>query len=125
MTLRTRLLSVNQIAAHEPVGYGGCYLTPQSMPVGAAAIGYADGIPRNAPNASPMLVNGVRALMAGRVSMDTITIDLRGGADARPGDPVTVWGPKLPVERLAEACDTIAYELLVRVGSRVARVLGG
>ena len=123
MRLATRLIAVNRIPAGGAVGYGGTFVAPADMTVGAAAAGYADGFPRHAPDGVPLLLAGRPAPIAGRVSMDTVTLDLRGHPDARPGDDVTLWGPGLPVERLAEAAGTIGYELLCRVGSRVPRVI--
>ena len=123
MRLATRLIAVNRIPAGGAVGYGGTFVAPADMDVGAAAVGYADGFPRHAPDGASVLLAGRPAPVAGRVSMDTVTLDLRGHPDARPGDEVTLWGSGLPVERLAEAAGTIGYELLCRVGSRVPRVI--
>jgi len=123
MRLVTRLFAVNRIPAGGGVGYGGTFVAPEDMPMGAVAAGYADGFPRHAPAGTPLLVAGRAAPMAGRVSMDTLTVDLRGHPRARPGDEVVLWGAELPVERLAEAAGTIGYELLCRVGSRVPRVV--
>lgn len=124
MTLGTRLLSVHELPAGARVGYGGTYRCPQAMPVGVAAIGYGDGYPRRLPSGTPLLVNGRRAALAGRVSMDLISIDLRGHPDARPGDPVVLWGEGLPAEEIAEAAGTIAYELFCQLTPRVSRVIG-
>ena len=87
--------------------------------VGVAAIGYGDGYPRHAPNGTPVLVNGKRAAIAGRVSMDMITIDLRGIRNPRVGDTVVLWGEGLPAEEIARAAGTITYELFCRLTSRV------
>ena len=72
-----------------------------------------------------MLVNGRRVPLIGRVSMDMITLDLRAQPDARPGDPVVLWGTGLPVEEIARRAGTIAYELLCGVAPRVVRVAVG
>ena len=122
MTLRTQLLAVQSIRSGEPIGYGGEFVCPETMPIATAAIGYADGLPRNAPNLTPFEVNQQVVPMVARVSMDTVTLDMRQQPSARAGERVTVWGPNVPVERLAALCDTIAYELLTRVGSRVPRI---
>ena len=87
--------------------------------VGVAALGYGDGYPRHASSGTPVLVNGQRAMIAGRVSMDMICIDLRACPDARVGDEVILWGDGLPIDEVAAAAGTIAYELLCGVGSRV------
>jgi alanine racemase len=89
------------------------------MTIGVAAIGYGDGYPRHAPAGTPVLVNGQRAALAGRVSMDMLCIDLRAQPDACVGDTVTLWGDGLPVDDIATAAGTISYELLCGVSSRV------
>jgi alanine racemase len=120
MTLGTQLIAVTQRRPGDPVGYGAAWECPEAMPVGIAAIGYGDGYPRHAPSGTPVLVNGRRAALAGRVSMDMIGIDLRGHPEARVGDPVTLWGEGLPVDEVATAAGTISYELFCGVNSRVA-----
>lgn len=124
MTLTAPLVAVKTIERGAAVGYGGTWTAPDPMPLGIAAIGYADGYPRHAPSGTPVLVNGRRAALVGRVSMDLVAIDLRGCPDARAGDRVTLWGEGLPVEEIAEAAGTIPYELLARLGPRVERTVG-
>ncbi len=119
MTLSTRLIAVKRLCRGEPVGYGGTWVCPEDMEVGVAAIGYADGYPRHAPSGTPVLVNGRRAGLAGRVSMDMLGIDLRQHPAARVGDPVILWGRGLPVEIIAGAAGTIPYTLLCGVTARV------
>lgn len=119
MDFATRLLAVNRIRRGERIGYGATWETPEDMPVGVAAVGYGDGYPRHAPSGTPVLVNGVPAQLVGRVSMDLATIDLRAQPDARPGDPVLLWGEGLPVETVAAAAGTIAYELTCSITRRV------
>ena len=119
MTLSTRLIAVNHLPAGSPVGYGGTWQCPETMPVGVAAVGYGDGYPRHAPSGTPVLLDGVEVPLVGRVSMDTITLDLRGVVAPHVGQDVTLWGAGLPAERVAEASGTIAYELVTRVGRRV------
>jgi alanine racemase len=119
MTLGTRLIAVNRRKAGDAIGYGADYRCPEDMPVGVAALGYGDGYPRHAPSGAPVLVNGQRAAIAGRVSMDMICVDLRACPDAQVGDDVTLWGDGLPIDEVATAAGTIAYELLCGVGARV------
>lgn len=119
MTLQTRLISILHVRAGETVGYGATWTCPEDLPLGVAAIGYGDGYPRHAPNGTPVLVNGVRCPLAGRVSMDFITIDLRHCPKARVGDTVTLWGEGLPIEEIANRAETIAYELFCQVTTRV------
>jgi len=119
MTLSTRLISVNRIAKGERIGYSATWECPEDMPVGVAAIGYGDGYPRHAPPGTPVLVGGRRTQLIGRVSMDLMTVDLRGLPEAKVGDPVTLWGPELPVEIIAAAADSISYELTCSITRRV------
>lgn len=119
MTLRSQLIAVNRFNAGEPIGYGGSWRCPETMPVGVVAIGYGDGYPRHAPSGTPVLLHGKRVPIVGRVSMDMLCLDLRACPDAAIGDAVTLWGQGLPVEEIAGAAGTIAYELLCKVTSRV------
>ena len=119
MTLATRLIAVNRICKGERIGYSATWQCPEDMPVGVAAIGYGDGYPRHVPAGTPVLVNGQRADIIGRVSMDLMTIDLRGQPNAKPGDPVLLWGEGLPVETIASAAGTIGYEPVCSITRRV------
>ncbi|MDX1513404.1 MAG: alanine racemase [Gammaproteobacteria bacterium] len=122
MTLETRLIAVNRVPRGGRLGYGGTYTCPEDMPVGVAAVGYGDGYPRHADSGTPVLVNGVRCPLAGRVSMDMITVDLRPLPSASPGDRVVLWGAGLAAEEVASGAGTIAYELLCRLPPRVQYV---
>ncbi len=121
MTLCSELISVRQCKKGDAIGYGGSWTCPEDMPVGVAAIGYGDGYPRHAPSGTPVLVNGRRAALIGRVSMDMICIDLRGLSNVAIGDAVILWGEGLPAEEIAEQASTIAYELFCGVTARVKR----
>ncbi len=119
MTLTSELLAVNRVPAGECIGYGGRFVTPDDMLIGVAAIGYGDGYPRSMADGAPVLVNGRRCRLAGRVSMDMITIDLADCPDAKIGDPVVLWGNDLPIEEVARSAGTIPYELVCRITRRV------
>ena len=119
MTLTSELLAVNRVPAGECVGYGGRFVAPEDMLIGVAAIGYGDGYPRSIADGAPVLVNGRRCRLAGRVSMDMITIDLSECPEAKIGDPVVLWGKGLPVEAVARSAGTIPYELVCRITRRV------
>lgn len=119
MTLATRLVAVNHVGRGERVGYGATWQAPEDMRLGIAAIGYGDGYPRSAASGTPVLVNGHRAAIAGRVSMDLITLDLRNVPVAAVGDPVVLWGPDLPAETVASHAGTISYELVCGMTRRV------
>lgn len=119
MTFATGLLAVNRVCRGEPVGYSATWTCPEDMPVGIAAAGYGDGYPRHAPSGTPVLVNGRPGAVIGRVSMDLMAIDLRAHPEARPGDPVLLWGEGLPVERVAASAGTIGYQLTCSITRRV------
>ncbi len=121
MVLSCELLAVNQCRKGDRVGYGASYLCDEDMKIGVAAIGYGDGYPRHLRSGAPVLVNGIRAKLAGRVSMDLITLDLRRNESARAGDQVILWGNGLPVEEVAAWADAIPYELVCGVTGRVDR----
>jgi len=121
MNFRSRLISVKKVRAGEAVGYGGNWQAPEDMPLGVVAAGYADGYPREIPSGTPVLVNGRIVPLVGRVSMDTLMVDLREQPDARPGDPVVLWGRGLPAETIAAAAGTIPYTLFCGIGGRVRR----
>ena len=119
MTLSTRLIAINALQPGDRVGYAATWVASEAMRIGVAAIGYGDGYPRRAANGTPVLVGGRPAVLAGRVSMDLVTIDLRQVPDARVGDPVLLWGADLPAETIAEHADTIAYDLTCGMTRRV------
>ncbi|HUR41316.1 MAG TPA: alanine racemase [Verrucomicrobiae bacterium] len=119
MSLASRLIAVRNYSRGAAIGYGGAYRCPEDMAVGVVSIGYADGFHRSLPTGTPVLVHGRRVPMIGRVSMDMITIDLRQGREAKVGDPVTLWGPGLPIEEVAAMAGTVAYELLCGLTQRV------
>ncbi|MDO9519849.1 MAG: alanine racemase [Pseudohongiella sp.] len=126
MSLKSRLLTINQVKAGDTVGYGATYHCKENMPVGVIGIGYGDGYPRHAPSGTPVLIYAQgkvwEAPLAGRVSMDMLTVDLRG-IPATPGDEVLLWGQswgrELPADIIARYAGTIAYELFCQVTSRV------
>jgi alanine racemase len=119
MSLHSRLIAVKPIEQGDTVGYGGSWLCKKSTILGVAAIGYGDGYPRHAKSGTPVLVNGQRVPLIGRVSMDMITVDLATQPEAKPGDPVTLWGDGLAVEEIAHCADTIPYTLVCGITQRV------
>jgi alanine racemase len=120
MTLHSELIAINPMKRGDAIGYGGTWRCPEDMAVGVVAVGYGDGYPRHAPTGTPVLINGVRVPLIGRVSMDMITVDLRTLPGAKIGDPVVLWGDGLAVEEIAEMAGTISYELLCGITQRVA-----
>jgi len=121
MHFTSRLIAVHQFGRGDPIGYGGTYRCPEPMPVGVVACGYADGYPRHAPSGTPVFIDGQRAPLIGRVSMDMLTVDLRARPGAQVGDEVELWGRNVRVSEVAHAAGTIAYELLCAVSARVPR----
>ena len=119
MTLATRLIAINPVRKGERIGYNGTWTCPQDMPVGVAAVGYGDGYPRSAVAGTPVLVEGRRVPLIGRVSMDLVTLDLRETPQAKVGDRVTLWGEGLPVETVAAHAGTISYDLTCGMTRRV------
>jgi alanine racemase len=123
MTLRSKLIGIQTLAAGDGVGYGATFIAPRPTRIGVVACGYADGYPRHAPNGTPVLVCGRRAPTAGRVSMDMLTVDLTEVPEASTGSDVVLWGEDLPVDDVATAAGTVGYELLCAVAPRVPFVL--
>ncbi|MFM8500446.1 MAG: alanine racemase [Fluviibacter sp.] len=122
MTLKSSIIAIQHLAAGERVGYGGTFVAERPMRIGVVACGYADGYPRHAGNLAPILVNGQRSRVLGRVSMDMLCCDLTDAPDADVGSPVTLWGAGLPADEVADAAGTIAYELFCALAARVPRV---
>ncbi len=120
MTLKSSLIAIHKIRAGDKVGYGAAYVAQRDTTLGIVAAGYGDGYPRNAPNGTPVLVNGRVVPTAGHVCMDMMFVDLGEHSQDRVGDEVVLWGKGLPVERIAAACGTIPYELVCRIMPRVS-----
>jgi alanine racemase len=124
MTLQTRLIATQQLAAGDTVGYGSRFTAERALRIGIAACGYADGYPRHAGTGTPVLVDGRRCRTVGRVSMDMLAVDLSDCPEAGVGSLVTLWGrgPQgalLPIDEVAQAAGTIGYELMCAVAPRV------
>ncbi|MEN7344001.1 MAG: alanine racemase [Pseudomonadota bacterium] len=122
MNFESRLIAVRELEAGDAVGYGGRFVAERPMRVGIAAAGYGDGYPRMLPDGTPVLVDGARCALAGRVSMDMLSVDLTHAPEATVGSLVRLWGEDNPAESVASAIGTIAYELVTRVSERVHRV---
>lgn len=122
MTLKAHILTVQDVAAGEGVGYGGDWRAARSSRVAIASIGYGDGYPWRGARGAHALVRGRRAPLAGRVSMDMLGLDVTEIADVQAGDDVVLWGEGLPVEEVARAARTIPYELVCDVTLRVPRI---
>jgi alanine racemase len=119
MTLSTKLISTKDVRKGETIGYGAAWQCPEDMTIGVAAIGYGDGYPRNVGIGTPVLIEGRRVPIVGRISMDLITVDLRLLPNAKVGDRVVLWGKGLPVEDIAGHAATISYDLTCGMTRRV------
>lgn len=119
MTLTSQLIAVRDIKAGESVGYGATWTALRDTKVGVIAMGYGDGYPRTAPNGTPVLINGRKTPLVGRVSMDMLTVDLGKDSQDKVGDEAILWGDGLPAEEVAHHIGTIAYELVTKLTGRV------
>lgn len=119
MTVQTSLISIQHYKKGQSIGYGARYTCPEDMPVGVIAFGYGDGYPITAQDGTPVLVNGVKCPLVGRVSMDMMTVDLRPIPRAHVGDTVVLWGESLPIEEVVAHTNNITWDLLTGVQNRV------
>jgi alanine racemase len=119
MTLSSEIIGIQNLQPGERVGYGLSYEAAGEMTLGIVACGYADGYPRHASTGTPVLVNGKRTRLVGRVSMDMISVDLSGLPGAHIGTPVTLWGEGLSADEVGAAAGTLSYELLCKLSTRV------
>jgi alanine racemase len=119
MTLASEIIATQHLAPGERVGYGFSYEAVGELAVGVVACGYADGYPRHAPTGTPVLVNGKRSRIVGRVSMDMICVDITDIPEAYIGTPVTLWGEGLSADEVAACAGTLSYELLCALAPRV------
>ncbi len=111
MTLESKVISVRELPAGEPVGYGARFVSPRPTRVGVVAMGYADGYPRHAPTGTPVLVAGKRSQLIGRVSMDMLCIDLTDVPEAGLGSTVELWGKNVLASDVATQAGSIPYQI--------------
>lgn len=126
MELHSEIIDIQNIKKGDHVGYGGRFEAPEDMRIGVIACGYADGYPRHAQDGTPVwLANAaedggdVICPIAGQVSMDMLTIDLRQAPNAKVGTTVELWGREVPADDVAQMSGTIGYELICALASRV------
>jgi alanine racemase len=126
MTMKARLFLVKKVPKGTSVGYGAASMTQRETYVGLVPLGYADGIPRNTNSQAFVLAGSYQAPVIGRVSMDQFVVDLGVDSTAKAGDWITVFGgsePNAPsVNDWAAANQTINYEIVTRLSSRIARL---
>ncbi|MDM8348628.1 alanine racemase [Pseudomonas sp. sp1636] len=111
MTLESKVISVRELPAGEPVGYGAAFVTERPTRVGVVALGYADGYPRHAPTGTPVLVDGRSSRLIGRVSMDMLCVDLSDLPGAGLGSRVELWGKNVLASDVAVGAGSIPYQL--------------
>ena len=121
MSLTAEIIALHDVPAGEGVGYGATWVAQRPSRVATVSCGYADGYPRHAPSGTPVVLRGQRVPLAGRVSMDMLSIDVTDLSGVRIGDAVELWGAQLPIDEIAQASGTIGYELLTKVTARVRR----
>jgi alanine racemase len=122
MTLKARILSIQEVGVGEGVGYGQDWQAARASRIAIASIGYGDGYPWRGAQGGVALVRDRRAPLVGRVSMDMLGLDVTEIPQAAPGDEVVLWGEDLPVEEVARAAGTMPYELICGVTRRVPRI---
>ncbi|WMY95095.1 MAG: alanine racemase [Arsenophonus sp.] len=119
MTLKSNLIAIRKHHAGEIVGYDGIWVSNYDTTLGVVAIGYGDGYPGNAPSGTPVLINGRKVPIVGKVSMDMILVDLGKNVNDKVGDEVLIWGDLLPVEEIASYVHLSNYELLTKLTARI------
>lgn len=123
MQLQAPIYGTQQLQAGDCLGYNSTYIANRPVRIGLVHCGYADGYPRNAPTGCPVWVPGGPAHVVGRVSMDTLAIDLSDYPNVGPGHQAILWGsPQLPIENIAQLAGTIAAQLLTGLTTRVPRL---
>ena len=124
MTVRTQLAMVKQLDAGESVSYGHTWTAEHATSVGLVPVGYGDGVPRHASNVAEVAVGGKRRPIRGRVCMDQFVVDLGGDLPAAGSEVVLFGAPvegRPTAQDWAEACGTINYEIVTRIGGRMTR----
>ncbi len=125
MTVRGRLVQTKALAAGAGVSYGHTWTAPEATTVGLVPAGYGDGVPRHASSVAETWVAGRRRPIRGRVCMDQLVVDL-GGEELGAGEPVVLFGTgaggEPTAQEWAEACGTISYEIVTRIGGNAGRL---
>lgn len=120
--LRTIIISIRHWQPGQAIGYGRKGLITRPAKIATIPIGYADGMNRHFGNgAIKVLINGKEAPTIGNICMDACMIDVTD-IECKVGDSVEIFGPEMPVERLAQTLNTIPYEILTSISPRVKRV---
>ena len=119
MTLHSEIIAIHHLTAGDSVGYEGRWTARENTTIGVVACGYADGYPREVSTDAYVTIEGVQCPLAGRVSMDMLSVDLSACPQARIGSAVELWGNNPTVNQVAQWHNTIGYTLLSRINQRV------
>jgi alanine racemase len=122
MKLRAQVHLVKEVPAGSPVGYGGTAVTKAATKLAVIAMGYADGVPRNANSQAGVLIGNTMAPIIGRVSMDQFVVDLGKDSVTKNGDWAYLISDGYTADSWAKASGTINYEIVTRIGPRVPRI---
>ena len=117
MTLRSEVISIQEIKKGQGVGYGEDFVASKDMRIATVACGYADGYPRHAPTGTPVVIDGIKTKTVGRVSMDMLAVDITDLGNVNYGSMVELWGEQLSVDEVANNAKTVGYELLCAISS--------
>lgn len=124
VSLETRIVQLRRVLAGTGVGYGLTFTAERETTLATLPVGYADGWPRHLSNCGSVYIGGARAPIAGRVSMDSMTVDVTDipAHHLYPGAPVELIGPNQTIDAIAADAGTISYEILTQLSSRYDRV---
>jgi alanine racemase len=125
--LQGRILQIRDVDTPQSVGYGATYHVVGPRRIATVAVGYADGVLRSLSNSGSGCLNGIKAPIVGRVSMDLITLDVTDipSKMVHTGTMIDLIGPDNPLEQIADSAGTIGYELLTSLGLRYHRTYVG
>jgi len=118
MTFTSVVMAVQSLNADESIGYGATYVTQRISKIAVVPVGYGDGYPRHIKDGTCVQIGAYQAPIVGRVSMDKVTVDITDCTGVQIGDPVELWGARIPIEYVAKQAGTIPYELMCQVGPR-------
>lgn len=119
MTFKARIIAIQHLDKGDYVGYNRQWQAKKSTKIAVVATGFGDGYPPIAPNNTPVMIQGVRCPLVGRVSMDMITVDVTNLATVNIGEEATLWGEALPVETVSKAINISPYALITGLRKRI------
>ncbi len=122
MTLKSTVIALRIVEKGQSVGYGGTWTAKRTSLIATIGVGYGDGYPRHAAEGTPVLINQQKAGLIGRVSMDSINVDVSQLGTVKIADKVILWGDGLAIEEVAQSSETISYDLMCGVTQRVPRL---